>query len=1072
VNCRLINFCWFWFKWGLIACVVGAALLVPYFYHRMDEEIRCRVQKLIADQYPGLQIKIHSAVLMKGEGITVRDLSIIDPTAEGPGAELLSYDECFIACSTNLSDLLSGQIEPQRVVIRRPTLRMTRRPDGGWSSARLLPLPRFCDGPPPEVRFENGTIEIFDPTKPVACATTLRDVNLTLTPVAPPAGRAETTRRLRIQGTATGDYFRQVSLDGEVNPDLPALNLAGRIEGVDISPEMRNVLPDGCECKLSVLGSLRGQTEASFKVNYDRASPQPWTFDIAGELSRGRLDDQRLPRPLTEISAKIHVNNQGFAIQGLKAHSNQAALSLNCSGGFQPSSPMLIEGEITQLPLDEQLLAVLPGNLQEEWHKLCPEGVIDARVVLRYDGRVWQPQLLIQCQNVAFTHHKLPYRWENGRGTLELKDDCLKINLLAFSENQPARIVGEIRHPGPDHTGWLTVACDELPINERLLKSLPPDVQSLARSMDLKGTIGFRFDLARDAAGRPDHKHLTLLASRCSLCYNRFPYAISNARCEVEMSDGNWWFRNLEGYNGATRITGEGTLTRPRDGRQGDGDGIAGMDGAARGGHELSLRLRADGVPLERDLHNALQPGMQEVWGMLQPSGTIDLTANIHYLDRLDQLDVTVRAEPRAETCSIEPVQFSYRMENLQGVFTYQNGRLTFERFSAWHGPVKMACNGTCSFQPNGGWQLNLDHLSVDRLRMDRELMQALPLQLKKGLGELNVTGPISMHGNMLLARGGGAPGTPGPAEPIASQWNLSLGLNRVGVDCGVRLENAFGAVDIAGWSDGTRFRMSGELGLDSLTCRDHQFTQVLGPFWIDDQQAMFGSGVAELENHALPPGKALMARRQVTAKICGGIIYGDGWTSLGPQPSYRIEGNVVDVDLRACARELAGSNRNLVGRVDGDVRLEGSGHNRTALHGDGKMRLRNANIYELPLMISLLKILSIKPPDPNAFSNSESVFHIQGEHVYFRKLDFIGDAISLTGKGEMDFQGVAHLVFTTTVGRADAGMPMLRNFFGGVSQQIMQIHVNGNVQNPEITQEVLPGVNQALKDIQENQNR
>ena len=73
-------------------------------------------------------------------------------------------------------------------------------------------------------------------------------------------------------------------------------------------------------------------------------------------------------------------------------------------------------------------------------------------------------------------------------------------------------------------------------------------------------------------------------------------------------------------------------------------------------------------------------------------------------------------------------------------------GDVTFERCSAWHGPVKMACNGTCSFQPDGGWQLRLDRLSVDRLRMDRQFMQALPPQLKKGLGELNATGPMSLH--------------------------------------------------------------------------------------------------------------------------------------------------------------------------------------------------------------------------------------------------------------------------------------------------------------------------------------
>ena len=145
------------------------------------------------------------------------------------------------------------------------------------------------------------------------------------------------------------------------------------------------------------------------------------------------------------------------------------------------------------------------------------------------------------------------------------------------------------------------------------------------------------------------------------------------------------------------------------------------------------LRLCAANVPLEGELRDALQPGMRQVWALLQPRGIIDLTADIHYLDQLNLLDVTVRAEPRSETCSLEPVRFPYRLENVQGVFTYGSGRVTFERCSAWHGPVKVACNGACSFQPDGGWQLRLDRLSVDRLRLDRQLMQALPPQLKKG---------------------------------------------------------------------------------------------------------------------------------------------------------------------------------------------------------------------------------------------------------------------------------------------------------------------------------------------------
>ncbi len=703
---------------------------------------------------------------------------------------------------------------------------------------------------------------------------------------------------------------------------------------------------------------------------------------------------------------------------------------------------MALDADVKQLPLDEQLLAVLPGKMQEEWQKLRPEGIIDASVKLRFDGRAWQPQVHVRCINVSFSHYKFPYRMEHANGTLDLQDDRLETNLAAFSENHSVRIVGALRNPLTGPTGWTRITSAELPIDEKLIRALPPPAQSLARSLDLKGTIGAEYEVSREVADGPEHQHLKLQARRCWLRYDRFPYAISNVCGELEMIDGNWWIRNLEGYNGTSRVTGAGTLTHTP---QGD---------------ELLLRLRAANVPLEGELRDALPPGMRQVWALLQPRGIIDLTAVVRFVDQANRLDVTVCAEPRSETCSLEPVRFPYRLENVQGVFTYDSGRVTFERCSAWHGPVKMACNGACSFQPDGGWQLRLERLSVDRLRLDRQLMQVLPAQLKKGLGELNATGPMSLQGNIVLTRGAN------PAEPMISQWKLNVGLNQVGVDCGVRLENIYGnVVGLEGWSDGARFQMHGDLAIESLTWRDHQFTQVLGPFWIDDQVATFGSWAAWRNNQVLPRGQPKQPL-SVSARIFGGAVNADGWTLLGSQPNFRVWARLANADLATCARELAGNNRNLRGRIDGDVELQGFGHNRAALGGRGSLHLHDAYIYDLPVMISMLKILRIKSPDTNAFSQSDINFHVEGEHVYFDKLDFQGDAISLLGRGEMNFQGDTQMVLAATVGRADAGLPAMRNFFARTSQQFMQIRVSGNLQNPDIREEALPGVNQALKNL------
>ena len=68
-----------------------------------------------------------------------------------------------------------------------------------------------------------------------------------------------------------------------------------------------------------------------------------------------------------------------------------------------------------------------------------PAGEVDADVQLAFDGQTWRPEVSVRCLNVSFTHHKFPYRLEHGTGTLDLKDDRLKVNLTAYSGSQPVR---------------------------------------------------------------------------------------------------------------------------------------------------------------------------------------------------------------------------------------------------------------------------------------------------------------------------------------------------------------------------------------------------------------------------------------------------------------------------------------------------------------------------------------------------------------------------------------------------------------------------------------------------------
>jgi len=214
----------------------------------------------------------------------------------------------------------------------------------------------------------------------------------------------------------------------------------------------------------------------NFQVAYDPAAPQPLQYSVVGRITGGRIDDPRLPHPLTDIHALVRLDNQNLAVEELTGRSNQATVCVSAHGppaGPRPGQPLVLEAKIRQLELEPRLLESLPESMREHWYKYRPDGQVDADVNLVYDGRSWNPQLSVRCLNVAFSHHKFPYRLEHGKGTLVLKDDALHVDLTAYSGNQAVHVAAELLHPFAGMVGWIEAKGDDLPLDEKLLSALP-----------------------------------------------------------------------------------------------------------------------------------------------------------------------------------------------------------------------------------------------------------------------------------------------------------------------------------------------------------------------------------------------------------------------------------------------------------------------------------------------------------------------------------------------------------------------------------------------------------------------
>ncbi len=1032
----LVNFCWFFFKWSLICGLAAAIGLGGYLYVRIDDQIARHVHHILANHYRGLNVHVEGAHLLEGRGIEIRGISLAEPRLDGQEDQLLYIDQLLLVCDPQLKQLVTGDLKVEKIVVQRPVLQAIRRPGENWNVARLLPMPKLSDRSP-KTRIEDARLELVDGSPGSSQPLVLSGIELELSKEqVAQAGRWHQVAKFN--GSFRAKHVERMTVAGQINLATQRWQLNGSVADLRVCRELLFMLPAPLTPELAPLANLSAQVAGQFSLRGQGSDPTTLEVELDSHWTGGTFHDPRLPELLTDLHARVRVQNQQLTIENLNGRLGRTRIQLGCQGQQEDGRrTFAVSGQVRKLVLDQDLYRSLSPGQRALWQKFLPAGEVDVELSLFYDGVRWRPDCTVRCENVDFSYHKFPYPMRSAQGTIRWQGNQLEAKLTAMADSQPVDIQIDLLNPGPRGTGHIEVRGKDLTLTPAIVGALPEKGRQVLTALAAKGNFQLYWrGWKHDPLAKKMQSHLLLSVSEGEVRFERFPYPIENIRGTVEMRDGHWSFRDLEGTNDSGFITCQGRLT------------------PQAAGTELALSFAAAGVQLEEELRDALKPSTQRLWNDLHPRGRIDVTAELRSRFPARALDLEVRVEPVGDTVSIEPEPFPYRMEKLRGVATYRNGKVRFDRLHAEHGHTRIASGGNAGTHADGRWYLELDGLTVERIHADRDFLVALPADLRKVIGTLNPTGPISMRGSFGLAGG------PYTHSPVRSRWDLAFNLYRSSINCGIQLENVHGEVRLAGLFDGQQVAADGELAIDSLMYDDIQFTQVMGPFRIDKQRVLLGAWAEQTSTNQRAP-------RRITGKLYDGALVGDGWVVLEKTPRFALGARLTNANLERFARESLPGNNQLRGKVLGSVQLQGRGSGLHALRGSGEIRLRNADIYELPLMVSMLKVLRVRSPDSTAFTKSDMQFRIAGPHLYFDQLDFLGDAVSLYGKGEMDFNRVVKLTFHSTVGQNNLPLPTWRKLVGEASQQIMQININGPLNNPQITNEAFPVVNEALQRLQ-----
>ena len=1022
---------------------------------RLDEEIRVRIEAKLADKYPQLKVTVESAQLKKGRGIQIRGVRISDPSLASPQNELVYIDEILAACDTSLQELLTHEPHIKGLTIQRPRLRTMRCPDGRWNSMALLPLPQFSRTPCPTV-IEDAAIEVCDPAQNAGRPLVLKNLDLSIAPDHSPEAleflpESQSRVPLKVAGSLACEHFRQVTLGGWFDPVGGAWALRGEVDQLVVTPALEHSLPIEVPTRLLSLHDLHGTLSLSYEITNqglaETNSQLPFRFEVAGKLQEARLADPRLPHPLTDLSAHIFADNEGVRFQEIagKCGTAKAYLSLT-RRGWTNSAPLTIQGRIVQLALDSALAEALSEKHREVWDRLLPTGAIHVDLNMNFDGQQWHRDITAELLNASVAFDKFPYRVSGAGGKVQLTDRELILETFALVGRQRVTCNGRLVDPGPNFTGFLDIASDgPVTLDERLLLAMDEKTQTIVRSLAPRGAGTFRFRIERQDPEQKIQPYLSVALQDVAIRYEKFPYPLDRISGNIIWQDGRWTFEKFSGSNRSAYVLASGGLARN-----------------TRGEQVLRLEFACADVPLEDDLKRALPPKLQSLWADLSPNGTLDkVTAVIDFNCDSRELDIYVQGQKNARpqqsvathNVSLQPSWLPYRIDHITGTFQYRNGDIQLKSVKGQHGETRLAADSHCQLNPDGGWNISIDRFHADKVQVDNELLAALPANVRQLLTKLKLRGPLHIVGRGSLTSDGRTP------QLAGATWDVTVDLENGSLDAGLPLEHVHGGVRLVGSANTQGFSSVGELAVDSVVAQGVQLTQVIGPLSLDGSRLMLGGWAQQAQDRSRPP-------RQITAKVFEGSMTADAVIALDEEGAFEVQASLTDADLARISAEAVSQRNKLTGKAQGYVKLAGTRKGKHTYNGSGVVRLRDADIYELPVMVALLKVLSVREPDKTAFNTADLDYRIQGEHIYLDRLDFVGDAITLKGSGEMDWQRNLNVQFYTMVGRDEVQLPVLRPLLGEASRNLMLITVGGTLDQPELKREAFPGLNETLQQI------
>jgi hypothetical protein len=1061
------------FSWLVFAAlgVITSFFAYEYLLNHVDREIRQHVLRRFQADFPNCRVAVGRAHLDPGRGIVIEDVSLSLPTESG------SQQAIFIrrlkgVGTIDIPDLFSPKIPIQRWEVLGLDLSLWKV-NGRWAIQNFLPEHKSAFSPC-DISIREGTIRFKEnatddeemlfhdlsaqlsplPSSKVSVSLQTGATQAAAFPSSPDAAPI-----YQIQGgKISSSYFRTLTFAGMINAGTGEWECRGKVGELLFGPVFRDRLPEDAAQYLLRLAGLECVVDAEFKIGQkDKASvPQ---FEIGGMVNNGRLKDASIPYLLEDLRGRFFVDNRMINLREIRASSGQSTIELEANLlGFKTNSPLHFHVLARNLELDRRLYQALPVSLQRQWDRFMLEGKVDADLEMTFDGHEWSPIAVVDCRGVSLRYAQFPYPITHLNGRIDYRNHRLK-SLTPITARASGQTIGGEFHLEVDSStwqGWIDMASDALiPIDDLLIDSLTPrgaatsSVHTFVRSLNPSGNL----QINKVRIEKPSfdsqtlNRDIRLAFQKGSIKFKDFPYPIHDISGTLSAQNDHWSISNFIGLNDSSRIACDGS-----------------WHSSATSIEDLRLQFLASNISLDEQLRQSLPQSVGNLWHQLQPKGRVE-KVDIVYSKKSsnDIADLTVNlSQPPSipgvyeSSLSIQPLPLPYLLQQVACELQYQQGVVHLRSFSADHGLTHLQTEGSVQQTP-GGWVAVLKWLPTTRVSVDSSFVAALPRRMRETLRQMDFKGPVGILGWSQV----GPITDSNVSEDVLASWDLELDLEDAKLKDGSWVQGIRGTIRTAGYSTPNGPIADGFMLIDSMALRGVPLANIQGPFALRENKIYYGQKVADVKSLS---SSASVAPNPIQADLFSGKAVASGTGDFDPF-RFSMETHLYGGQLQDILMETGQASAEASGICDAKITLQGSPLNPQTFSGTGEVAIREASLFQLPGMMKLLRVLSVKPPNDAAFEKADVSFRIDGDRLPIDHLSIDGDVLSLAGSGWANLRREMHLDLYAYVGNRN----QLAKLIGPLLSEtryapLMQVEINGTVETPEMTRKPLPVIEDALK--------